>query len=234
MATLRNIFRRLFAAYGPQGWWPLFDHRRGITRYRHGLRDTRRLFFEVSLGAILTQNVAWSNVEKSLLLLSRSGLIDPLALEKADHDTIAESIRSTGYYNQKARKIKNFLRWYKEYGYSPYPLRKKTTEELRGELLDINGIGQETADSMLLYGLGRRIFLVDAYTMRLFQRLGHCTEGASYNQVQDYFHARFDGDVDDCREYHALIVRHAKERCRKIPQCGSCLFRRSCPNFLHS
>jgi endonuclease III related protein len=231
MISLKTVFRRLLRLYGPQGWWPLYDPRRGMSRYHHGHRDPQRLFFEVSLGAILTQNVAWSNVEKALSMLSSRGLIDPVALEEADPATIGESIRSTGYYNQKARKIKNFLQWYRRYGLSPVPLRKKTVEEIRGELLAINGIGPETADSILLYGLGRRIFVVDAYTLRLFQRLGYFTEDAGYHEVQRAFHEGYDGGVDDCKEFHALIVRHARECCRKRPLCGSCLFRNCCLAF---
>lgn len=210
VASLNSIYKRLFAAYGPQHWWP------GRTR------------FEIVVGAILTQNVAWKNVETAIAILRRRRLLRPEVLDRLNAARIAPLIRSTGYFNQKAKKLKAFLAWFSGYGYSFKGISAIETAALRGELLSVNGIGPETADSILLYALGKKIFVVDAYTRRILSRTGHLRGDEEYHAIQRLFHARFRGDVAAYNEFHALFVRHGKEACAKIPRCDECPIARIC------
>ncbi|MGV7930550.1 MAG: endonuclease III domain-containing protein [Spirochaetota bacterium] len=210
MTSVSAIYRALFARYGPQHWWP-------------GETD-----FEIAIGAILTQNVSWTNVEKAIRRLKDEKLLSPRALHGASGETLAPLIRPTGYYNQKAKKLHNFLDWFARYGYSFARLRALDTAVLRGELLAVNGIGPETADSILLYALGKKVFVVDAYTLRIFGRIGILGGGEGYDEVQRLFHRRFRAGIDEYNEYHALIVNHGKYVCRKTPLCGECCLIRRC------
>ncbi|HPI22958.1 MAG TPA: hypothetical protein PLE73_07165, partial [Spirochaetota bacterium] len=208
--SLNRVFRALLRAYGPQHWWP---------------GDTP---FEIAIGAILTQNVAWTNVETAIAQLKEKRLLAPRALDAIPAPRIAPLIRSTGYYNQKAIKLKNFLAWFAGYRYSFARLHGVDTERLRRELLAVSGIGPETADSILLYALGRKLFVVDAYTVRLLGRLGIIGGGESYHDVQGLFHRRFRGGVGEYNEFHALIVNHGKYVCRTRPRCAECCLSRRC------
>ena len=202
--SLNRIYRLLLKEYGEQGWWP-------------GKTD-----FEIVIGAILTQNVSWSNVTTALKNLKQRGLLNPRSLFRKPDQEIAPLIRPTGYYNQKATKIKNFLHWFRKYNFSFARLKKIEPSILREQLLSINGIGPETADSILLYALLKRIFVVDAYTRRIFTRLGILTGDERYSDIQAVFHGGFQGEVQDYNEYHALIVNHGKYICKKKPICGQC------------
>lgn len=210
MASLNSIYRRLFAAYGPQHWWP------GRTR------------FEIAIGAILTQNVAWTNVEKAIAILRKKKLLRPETLDRLNPARIAPLIRSTGYFNQKAKKLKAFLAWFARYGYSFQRISAMEVPLLRGELLSVKGIGPETADSILLYALGKKVFVVDAYTRRILSRTGHLRGDEEYHAIQQFFHSRFRGDVAAYNEFHALFVRHGKEVCNTRPRCGECPIARIC------
>ena len=210
MPSLDRVYRLLLEAYGPQEWWP---------------GDTA---FEVAIGAILTQNVSWKNVETAIRSLKEHGLLSPRALHQAPAGEIAPLIRPTGYYNQKVKKIKNFLEWYRGHGYSFRRCGSAATETLRKELLAVNGVGPETADSILLYALERKVFVVDAYTRRIFTRLGVLAGDESYHDIQRLFHARFRGEVPEYNEFHALIVNHGKNVCKKKPRCGGCCLARAC------
>ena len=210
MASIAAIYRALYACHGPQRWWP-------------GETD-----FEIAIGAILTQNVSWANVEKAIRRLKEEGLLSPKALHREPAESLAQLIRSTGYYNQKAKKLRNFLDWFSAYGYSFARLGGIDTDSLRKELLGINGVGPETADSILLYALNRRVFVVDAYTMRIFGRIGVLGGGEGYAETQSLFHRRFAGDVAEYNEYHALIVNHGKSVCKKKPLCAECCLARYC------
>lgn len=210
--SLNKIYQSLFKAYGGQCWWP---------------GDTP---FEISIGAILTQNVSWKNVETAIRNLKTEKLLSPKALYSASNKKIATLIRPTGYYNQKTRKIKNFLKWFKGYNFSFKSLKIIDIRPLRNELLSINGIGPETADSILLYALSKKVFVVDAYTKRIFGRLGILSEKSAYHEIQNLFHRHFKGNVDDYNEYHALIVKHGKDICRAKPVCGECCISGLCRN----
>jgi endonuclease III related protein len=186
-------------------------------------------FFEIAIGAILTQNIAWKNVNKALAGLKRERLMAPGPLAGVRRSKLAAIIRPTGYYNQKAKKIKNFIAWYRHYGYSFRKLQSLDAPPLRKSLLDVNGIGPETADSILLYALNVGIFVVDAYTRRIFSRLGILTGDERYEEIQNRFHRYFKGTVEEYKEYHALIVAHGKDYCTsRKPKCGECCLKRLC------
>jgi len=228
MNVIPLVYRRLHAFHGPQGWWPIVNPETLASEYHVSAPRNNEDFFEIAIGAILTQNIAWKNVERGMTGLKRRGLLDPRSLAKIRKDRLGLIIRPTGYYNQKAKKIKNFISWYARYEYDARPLCQADPHALRDELLDINGIGPETADSILLYALNIRIFVVDAYTRRIFTRLGVLAGMEGYHDVQRLFHARFRGSLDDYKEYHALIVSHGKDYCKKKPRCGECCLSAMC------
>lgn len=204
--SLTEAYKRLFSAFGPQRWWPA------------------RSRFEVITGAILTQNTAWSNVEKAIANLMREGaLASPRAMAAIGRRELAALIRPAGYYNIKAARLGNFLTFLKDgFGYSIDALARLETGDLHGRLLGVNGIGPETCDSILLYDFRRTVFVVDAYTKRVFSRHGLFGEDPGYDLVQEVFTRNLRRERRLFNEYHALIVRLAKERCRKRPLCAGC------------
>ena len=202
---LLHIYQRLFAKYGPQHWWPAEEP------------------FEVIVGAILTQSAAWTNVEKAIKNLKQAGALKPEALRQLPQDELARLIHSCGYYNVKARKLKAFAEWFGErYNDNLERLFAQDTGELRKQLLDIYGIGEETADSIILYAGNKPIFVIDAYTRRIMGRLGLAPHSNSYAAWQTLFMANLPADAVLFNEYHALLVRLAKEVCRTRPLCRQC------------
>ncbi|MCW8827509.1 MAG: endonuclease III domain-containing protein [Gammaproteobacteria bacterium] len=212
-ATLDWIYERLHHHYGPQHWWPA---------------DTP---FEVMVGAILTQNTAWTNVEKAIANLKANQALSAEVIAETPHQQLAAWIRPSGYFNIKAKRLQNFCRWYLQNGRAE-SLRKLPTDQLRHELLSVNGVGPETADDMLLYAFHRPVFVIDAYTRRLLSRLGLIRGDEGYETlrilVEEHF-GRNDEQVPLFNTLHALIVAHAKDYCRKRPQCKGCPLRRRCP-----
>ena len=204
--ALLDIHDRLLTAFGPQNWWP-----------GEGA-------FEVMVGAILTQNTNWGNVERAIENLDAAGMMDPDALAACDSARLAELIRPSGYFNVKARRLTDFLAWLrpKLSGGVIESLRSIRTPRLRQELLSVRGIGCETADSILLYALERRVFVVDAYTRRFLSRHGLIHPKASYEQIRVAFENGLPRSRKLYNEYHALIVRLGKEFCRPKPRCASC------------
>jgi len=204
-----NIYKRLYRFYGPQGWWPA------------------RTRFEIMIGAILTQNTAWANVEKAIVNLRRHGLISsPRAMKDVNERKLAGMIRPAGYYNVKARRVKNFVNFlFSGYSGSLAGISRRETPRLREELLAVNGVGPETCDSILLYAFRRPIFVVDAYTKRIFSRHSFFAASATYEKVQKFFMAHLPKDERLFNEYHALIVRVGKDFCRTRPKCGPCPLR---------
>ncbi len=204
--VLTRFYRALFKQFGPQHWWP------GETP------------FEIVIGAILTQNTAWTNVEKAIHNLKRAGALSVAAMEALPQKELAVLIRPSGYYNQKAKKLRAFLQYLREnHGGSLDRMFGLPTKQLRRELLGINGIGAETADSILLYGGGHSIFVVDAYTRRVLLRHGLLATGASYHDIQQLFHAKVTPDARVYNEFHALLVETGKRHCLKSkPQCEGC------------
>ncbi len=202
---VNDIYRRLSAAYGPQHWWPAESP------------------FEVMVGAVLTQSAAWTNVEKAIRNLKEAQALSPSSIRNISFSELAELIKPSGYYNVKARKLKSLVYWFNEY-YSDdiNKMSAGDTQKLREELLTVYGIGPETADSILLYALGKPVFVIDAYTRRIFARIGLLKEEDSYNDCQRLFTANLAADTAVFNEYHALIVKLAKEACNKKPDCGQC------------
>ena len=202
---LLDIYHRLYGRFGSQDWWPA---------------ETP---FEVIVGAILTQNTAWSNVEKAIGNLKRERLLSPPALTHARLTTIARLIRPSGYYNIKARRLRNFLAFFtKHFKADMKKFVRAEGEGLRKALLEVNGIGPETADSILLYAARKPFFVIDAYTRRIFSRHGLIDANAPYDQLQRFFMSGLPRRVKLYNEYHALIVRAGKELCKKRPLCGQC------------
>ena len=186
-------------------WWP------GRTR------------FEVIVGAILTQNTAWSNVEKAIINLKRAEILSPKKLKAIPERSLAKLIRPAGYYNIKAKRLKHFISFlFSEYGGSLDRLSSENTYKLRKNLLDVNGIGPETCDSIMLYAFKKRIFVVDAYTKRIFSRHSIVARSADYHDVQKLFMDNLPKSGKLYNEYHALIVRLGKEFCRTKPDCKNC------------
>ena len=212
-----EIYQRLLTAFGPQHWWP------GETP------------LEVCVGAILTQNTAWTNVEKAIVGLKGAGLLDgeresiERMLTLADED-LAALIRPSGYFNLKTQRLKGFLKFVRNgYGGSLSEMFREPLETLRPKLLDVYGVGPETADSILLYAGGYPTFVVDAYTIRIFSRLGLVEEGISYHAMKAVFEDSLPGDVALFNEYHALIVALGKDYCRPTaPRCGECVAAPNC------
>lgn len=202
---LMDIYERLYRHYGPQGWWP------GQTP------------FETIVGAILTQNTNWNNVEKALTNLSAREVLPPEKLRAMPAEDIAQLIRPAGYFNLKAQRLKCFLDWlFTKHDGSIENLTALPVSTLREQLLGIKGIGPETADSICLYAFGKPVFVVDAYTARIFGRHGFLEPGCGYQDIQDLFHGSLEKNPQLFNEYHALIVRLGKDHCKRKPICTGC------------
>jgi endonuclease-3 related protein len=207
---LMKIYDTLYTSIGPRGWWPGENP------------------FEVVIGAILTQNTSWKNVKKAINNLKDKNLLSPERLYNTDTEVLAQVIKPSGYYNQKAKKIKHFLEYFKKYDFSFNKLQKINIKELREQLLAINGIGEETADSILLYALNKPIFVIDTYTKRIFSRLGFINENIKYSDLQKFFNNHLKKDTALFNEYHALIDYLAHFICKKKPECQKCMLKNYC------
>lgn len=202
---LLELYRRLLNTFGPQGWWP------GETP------------FEVALGAILTQNTNWQNVSRVIDALKAEGNLDPVRLGEMTEAELAKHFRPAGYYNLKARRVRNFLDFFvARFGSSMQNMAEEDWEPLRDELLGLHGIGPETADSILLYALHKPTFVVDAYTFRILSRHGLAADPCSYEELRQFFMDRLPPEVPLYQEFHALLVRLGKEFCRPQSRCLGC------------
>lgn len=187
------------------------------------------------VGAILTQNTSWLNVEKALTNLRAQKKLSPQTIVKASHAELAILLKPAGYFNVKATRLLNYCHWFLAQG-GYRGLNHLSTDELRQAVLSVNGVGPETADDILLYAFGRPVFVIDAYTRRLFSRLGLIGGDEPYEILREFFErklARVDDKVTVFNEYHALIVCHAKDICRSKAQCKACLLRRRCPEAIN-
>lgn len=202
---LWNIYQRLYHTFGPQHWWP------GETP------------FEIIVGAILTQNTNWQNVEKAIDNLKRNKSLTPSGLKKIPTRKLAQLIRPAGYYNIKAKRLKEFIKFlFEKYHGNLNSMFRRDLTQLQEELLNIKGIGPETADSILLYAVGKPIFVVDAYTRRILSRHNILDHNASYIQVQQLLMKSLPHRTKLFNEYHALLVRLGKEYCKRVPKCKEC------------
>lgn len=207
---LLRIYELLFEKFGPRHWWP---------------GDTR---LEIIVGAILTQNTAWSNVEKAIVNLKKEKALNARRLSGISEKRLSTLIKPTGYFNVKARRLKNFLSFLNlSYGGSLDRMFKTDTWELREQLLKVSGIGPETADSILLYAGHKPVFVVDAYTKRVFSRHGFINDSAAYEEVQGLLMKNLPAEEKLFNEFHALIVELGKNICRPAkPLCRECPIRR--------
>ena len=203
--TLIEIYNTLYNTFGPQHWWP---------------GDTP---FEIAVGAILTQNTNWGNVEKAIKNLQKDEALDAEILHEMSHKRLASLIRPAGYFNIKAKRLKNFLAFLcNHYNGSMKKMGTGDTHTLREDLLDVNGIGPETADSICLYAFERPVFVIDAYTKRILCRHGLSSEKTTYHELQELFHKNLPPDVNLFNEYHALFVMLGKDYCKPKPKCEGC------------
>jgi len=202
---LIEIYDILYKSFGPQHWWP---------------GDSP---FEIAVGAILTQNTNWGNVEKAINNLKNSGTLDAHILHKMPRARLASMIRPAGYFNIKAKRLKNFLAFLTNH-YKGFieNMKHDDLHELRTRLLEVNGIGPETADSILLYALDKPVFVIDAYTKRVLIRHKIVSENATYHEMQELFHKNLPTDVPLYNEYHALFVMAGKHFCKPKPKCQGC------------
>jgi len=199
------------ARYGPQNWWPAQEP------------------FEVIVGAILTQSAAWGNVEKAIANLKSAKALSPGVLRRLPLSELARLIRPCGYYNAKALKLKSFAYWLgNHYTDDLNQLLATDTHDLRQQLLSIHGIGQETADSIILYAANKPIFVIDAYTRRIINRIGLAPDNNSYTAYQAFFMDNLPTDTQLFNEYHALLVCLAKNACRSRPLCQQCCLNNIC------
>ncbi len=213
--SLLNIYHQLMAGYGPQYWWPAPEP------------------FEIIVGAILTQSAAWLNVEKAIANLKEAKALSPKALRRLSHTEVATLIHPCGYYNAKALKLKSFAHWLGEYYDDDLDkLFAHNTDYLRQQLLSIHGIGQETADSIILYAAGKPIFVIDAYTRRIINRIGLAPKSNNYAAYQTLFMNNLPADAGLFNEYHALLVGLAKDTCRNRPLCQRCCLNNLCRYYV--
>ena len=242
---MRAIYRRLREGYGSQGWWPTTAAATTEPRYHPG--DTARQLseeerWEVVVGAVLTQNTTWLSATKAIRSLQERKSLQPARLARLSLTELSRLIRPSRYHNQKARRLHDIASYVlRQYagsvnafldcgpppgiaGRGPH----KSDEQLRQELLYLDGIGPETADSILLYAAQRPAFVIDAYTRRICARLGFVERDITYEKLQALFVASLKENVETYNEFHALLVRHAIEHCRQKPVCDGCCLRRSC------
>ncbi len=206
---LLDVYQGMLAAYGPQQWWPA---------------DSA---FEVAVGAVLTQNTNWSNVERAIANLRQADVLTLPAIRRLPKDQLAQLIRPAGYYNLKTERLLQLCD-YLASCQDLDELRELPLDEARSGLLSVWGIGPETADDILLYALDRPVFVIDAYTRRLLVRIGLASGGEDYEQLRRGFERALPPDVALFKQYHALVVEHAKFACRKTPVCESCCFHDGC------
>lgn len=211
MLNLKSLYEKLYTAYGPQHWWPA------------------KTPYEMMVGAILTQNTTWKNVEKALENLG--DCLAPECVSEMSADALATAIRSSGYHNQKALRLKTLTAWYEGYGYDIHKVREVTGDILRAQLLGLKGVGPETADSILLYALDKPYFVIDAYTRRLFLRMGYPVP-KGYEDFRLWIESEIDRELKVYNEFHALIVKHAKAHCRSKAQCVGCPLAQWCESFI--
>lgn len=253
MNNIYRIYNLLYKKYGPQKWWPIINNKTLLCEYRGDAPRNDDERFEICVGAVLAQNTSWYPgvvralqqlklgrllTYKELELLKRAeigggisnfvidssnrkNLLSVKEIKKISKEKIAQLIRPAGYYNQKAEKIKIVAEFFEKY------FKNKNIPK-REELLKVKGVGPETADSILLYSFEQPYFVIDAYTKRIFSRLGFCEEKCNYTELQNLFIKQLKKDVEIFKEYHALLVEHAKRYCKKNPSCCGCVLRKQC------
>lgn len=207
-----KIYQKLLDYYGYQSWWPAMSD------------------YEMLIGAMLTQNTNWRNVDKAFANLGDK--LTPQAIAEMTHDELAALIRPAGYYNQKAERIKLFTEWFRQYDYDVNQIKKLPLSQLRPMLLNLKGVGKETADCMLVYAFDKPSFVIDAYTRRLFNRFGYDVP-KNYDDFREFIEREIPKDVQLYNEFHALIVVHAKKHCQTKPVCQGCPLENECLKIIN-
>lgn len=211
--NIPEVFERLFAVNGKQRWWP---------------GDSA---FEIMVGAVLTQNTAWTNVKRAIANLIQARALSPEVIVRAHPRRLGKWLRPSGYFNVKARRLKAMCRWLIGAG-GIRKIARTPTHELRRALLDVHGIGPETADDILLYAFNRPVFVIDAYTRRIFSRLGLIGGSEKYESLRQSFEQVLEPDAQKFNEFHALIVVHGKNICKKKPRCQMCVLASGCSSSI--
>lgn len=206
-----EVFNRLLDAYGPQDWWP------------------GESSFEIMVGAVLVQATSWKNVEKAISALDSRDMMSPARIREVSEEELAQVIYSCGYYRMKAKKLKALASYLgARFGDDLDAMNACNLASIRDELLGVYGIGEETADAIVLYALNKPSFVVDAYTRRLFTRIGVSPRRTSYRAFQRVFMDNLPADTDLFNEYHALIVKHGSNVCLRVPRCDRCCLSEIC------
>ena len=229
---IKSIYSKLYSHFGPQHWWPVTLENDTMPKYHKSIKLNNKQKLEICFGAILAQNTSWKNVEKAIIQLSKNNLINIKKILKINNEKLAEIIKSSGYYNQKAKKLKNFCYFLlNNYNGSLDLFFKNETNKLRNELLSVNGIGPETADSIILYAAKKPIFVIDAYTKRIMNRIGY--EEEKYDRLQKLFMENLELDEKIFNECHALFVELGKNYCKKSQLCEKCPINKICNYNIH-
>ncbi len=220
---ISEIYIILFKSFGKQGWWPIIDVAKKKSIYFENYYPDEKDVFEICTGAILTQNTSWKNVEKALYSLKVNNFLNPEKILYAENEKIYSLIRSSGYFRQKTLKIKEFSRWFIENKMKLENIKNKMINEIREALLNIKGIGKETADSILLYAFSLPIFVIDSYTKRIYARITGDWRSYEYDEIRGIFERNIVRDIVIYNEFHALLVKLAKDFCHKTnPLCNKC------------
>lgn len=231
---IETMFLKLYACFSYQGWWPVYDINKKRSIYHKGrYKINREDIFEISAGAILTQNTSWKNVEKAIENLKVNNLLDAEKIINLKDEELHILIRSSGYYRQKAERLKIFSKWFYANSEKIYNgFKDENKFNIRNELLSLKGVGRETGDSILLYAFGIKIFVIDSYTRRVYQRfIGDRTE-YDYDELREIFEKSIESDYKIYNEFHALIVKLSKEFCfKKSPLCKLCPINGYCHYF---
>ena len=220
MDKIEKIYTTLYNRFGPQKWWPTTLEGEIRPTY-HGKKINEKQRFEIIVGAILTQNTSWKNVEKAIFNLNKAKVLDIKKTKTINQKKLASLIKPSGYYNQKAERLKIAAEFF-----------SKNKSPSREQLLEVKGIGPETADSILLYAFNQPIFVIDAFTKRIFSRIGMCKSKCKYNELQDIFHKELPKAYKLFNEYHALLVELAKSNCTKKPSCKTCIISKFCKKLI--
>jgi len=228
--TIKKIYDSLYSHFGPQHWWPVTLEGNTIPNYYKNINLNEKQKLEICFGAILTQNTNWKNVEKAIIQLNKNQLISIKKIIKINNKKLAKIIKSSGYHNQKAKKLKIFCGFLlNNYNSNLNLFFKNNIKKLRVELLSINGIGPETADSIILYSAKKPLFVIDAYTKRIMNRIGYKEE--TYEELQNLFMDNLELNEKLFNDYHALLVELGKNICKTKPLCNKCPLNKNCNYF---
>ena len=229
---LKLIYDKLHSNFGPQHWWPVTKNNEITPKYHKNIKLNSKQKLEICFGAILTQNTNWKNVEKAIINLNKNNLIDIKKIIRINNEELGQIIKSSGYFNQKAKKLKNFCSFLlKNYNGNLDLFFKNDINFLRNELLSINGIGPETADSIILYAAKKPAFVIDAYTKRIFSRVFNTKKELEYSELQNLFMNNLENHEKLFNDYHALLVELGKNICKTKPLCQKCPINGSCNYF---